>query len=96
MRNDAQPKNLIIVAVIGILLSGCGVRVIVRPPDEPLRSTQTASWLAEVEAIAQTGDWLVLRGYHGTDHLVSGATNHPLSHVAIVDRENEEITALPR
>jgi len=91
VRIDSQLKNLVIAAVAGLILSGCGVRVIVRPPDEPLRSSQTASWLAEVEAVAQTGDWLVLRGYHGTDHLVSGATNHPLSHVAVVDRENEEI-----
>ncbi len=72
-------------------MSSCGVRVFVHPPDEPLRTIQTEEWLAQVEAVSQTGDWMVLRGYHGTDNLVSAATNHPISHVAIIDRENDEV-----
>lgn len=83
--------RLVMVGVSLTLMSACGIQVLVRPPQEPLRSIQTAEWLAQVEAVAQSGDWLVLRGYHVTDNLVSAATNHPLSHVAVIDRERGEV-----
>ena len=73
------------------LFGACGVRVIVKPPPEPLRSEQTNAWLKVVQDKAQDGDWLVLRGYHDTDDLVAAATNYPLSHAVVIDRSREEI-----
>ena len=82
----------ILIGLMALLaLPACGVRVIVKPPPEPLRSEQTASWLKVVRDKAQDGDWLVLRGYHDTDDLVAAATNYPLSHAVIIDRTREEI-----
>lgn len=76
--------------VLLLPLAGC-VHVVVHPPDEPLRSEQTDAWLTEVVAVARTGDWIVLRGYHASDHVVATATNYPLSHVAIIDQERGEV-----
>lgn len=33
----------------------------------------------------------MIRGYHATDHLVSAATNTPLSHAAILDKEKGQV-----
>ncbi len=67
------------------------VPALVFPPDEPLRSEQTEGWLASVREVARTGDWLVLRGYHQTDHLVASTTNQPFSHVAVLDMDRGEV-----
>jgi len=64
---------------------------VVFPPEEPLRSEQTDRWLEAVQKVAKTGDWLVLRGYHETDHLVAAATNQPFSHVAVIDMAKGEV-----
>ena len=64
---------------------------VVFPPEEPLRTEQTEVWLGAVQKVAKTGDWLVLRGYHETDHLVAAATNQPFSHVAVLDMSKEQV-----
>lgn len=75
------------------LMVGCGESAIlmVRPPPDEVRATQTELWLTAVDDLVKDGDWLVIRGYHPTDDLVAAATNIPLSHVAIVDRTNDRI-----
>jgi uncharacterized protein YycO len=40
---------------------------------------------------AKTGDWLVIRGYHATDNLVTAATAIPISHVAVFNAENRMV-----
>jgi hypothetical protein len=73
------------------LLGACGVRVVVKPPPEPLRTEQTEAWHKEVLGLAKSGDWLILRGYHDTDNMVAAYTNHPLSHAVIIDMERQEV-----
>jgi hypothetical protein len=82
---------VLVIAVGLILWSRNTVPAMVFPPDEPLRGEQTGSWLDSVREVARTGDWLVLRGYHQTDHLVASATNQPFSHVAVLDMERDEV-----
>jgi hypothetical protein len=64
---------------------------VVFAPEEPLRTQQTAAWLKAVREVGKTGDWLVLRGYHETDHLVATATNQPFSHVAVLDMAEDQV-----
>jgi hypothetical protein len=71
---------------LAALLSGCLATPVVRHDPSDAARAQTATMVAEVAAVADTGDWLVIRGYHGTDLLVANVTGMPLSHVAIYDR----------
>lgn len=52
---------------------------------------ETQSWVAALESKAQSGMWLVTRGYHASDHLVAMSTNSPVSHVAIIDFEQNQV-----
>ena len=80
------------VTLTAALLGACsGVRVTVEPPPEPLHSEQTDAWMTRIAEVAESGDWLVVRGYKATDNLIVAATNMPLSHAAVVDREAGEI-----
>lgn len=47
--------------------------------------------LEAVTRLGQPGDWLVIRGYHATDNLVSALTNAPFSHAAVLDPERAQV-----
>lgn len=63
--------------------------MVVQPPRN--REVREAVMLDAVEKLGQPGDWLVIRGYHATDHLVSALTNAPFSHAAVLDPENNQV-----
>lgn len=73
------------------LLAGCASDVIVQPPSDSIRESQDRGIIRQVETEGRQGDWLVIRGYHATDHLVAAATNIPLSHAAMLDMENRQV-----
>ena len=83
--------NYFLIAIL-ILFSGCLATPIVDKPaiDEKYKS-QSRSIEKSVLETAKTGDWLVIRGYHGTDNLVTNATGIPLSHVAVFDFKTKEV-----
>ena len=72
-----------------LLLSACAQPLIVVP--QPNRADNEARMLGAVQRLGQPGDWLVIRGYHATDHAVSLATNSPFSHVALLDPERWQV-----
>jgi hypothetical protein len=43
--------------------------------------------LERVEALGETGDWLVIRGFKVIDDQLASMTGGPLSHVGIYDKE---------
>lgn len=72
-----------------LLLAGCSRPVVVHlPPDQPARA---ARMLEAVKRYGQPGDWLVIRGTHGTDDFVSAVTNAPFSHAAVLDLERGQV-----
>lgn len=75
--------------LLAVLLAGCATPIVVHPPAN--RQERQAQSLREVTRLGQPGDWLVIRGYHGTDHLVSALTNAPFSHVALLDPERNQV-----
>ena len=79
MRTVLAPLLLILFAW------GCTAPLLVRPPAD--RQEREALALREVTRLGQPGDWLVMRGYHATDNLVSAVTAEPFSHVAVLDAE---------
>ncbi len=88
----AKLKSPVMIATLlvgAMMFAGCGPRILVKPPAEPLWSKQTQAWYAELRKQAQNGDWLVIRGYKQGDHGVVAATNIPLSHVALLDLDQK-------
>lgn len=79
-----------------LLLAGCSRPIVVVPPAEQVRAERSRQLLAVVHSLGQDGDWLVVRGYHATDHLVSAVTNAPFSHVAMLDLEREQVIEADR
>ena len=78
-----------IAAGLACLLSACSHPLTVKAPADHLEREATA--LAQVRHLGKPGDWLVIRGYHATDDLVSLATNAPFSHVAVLDPERDQV-----
>jgi hypothetical protein len=77
--------------VLILYLSGCtGLRPVIRQSGRAA-DKQTRSWCEEIARHGRDGDWLVIRGYHSSDHLVAIATNAELSHVGILDAGNAEV-----
>jgi uncharacterized protein YycO len=59
--------------------------------DEARHLTQNEMIKQKILEIAKTGDWLVTRGYHATDNLVSNATGVPISHVGIFNSNSLQV-----
>lgn len=79
------------VLVAAVLLYGCATPGVVSPPGYADRSARDAEVLSEIRRVGRNGDWLVIRGYHPTDHLISVATNTPWSHAAVLDLEQDQV-----
>lgn len=75
--------------LLSFFLAACSRPLIVHPPQE--REAREARMLEAVTRLGQPGDWLVIRGYHATDNLVSTLTNAPFSHAAVLDPERSQV-----
>jgi len=74
-----------------LLLGGlaCSRPMAVHPPKD--REVREARTMEAITRLGQPGDWLVIRGYHATDNLVSTVTNAPFSHAAVLDPEQGQV-----
>jgi len=84
-----QAIALLMITVV--VLSGCLARPLVKKTDTVLHREQNGKIKQQVIQKAQTGDWLVTRGYHATDNLVANATGIPISHVAVYNAEQQQV-----
>ncbi len=82
-------RSLLAAASLLFLTLGCNHPLTVAPPKD--RAAREARALDSVRRLGQPGDWLVIRGYHATDHFVALATNAPFSHVAVLDPEKDQV-----
>jgi uncharacterized protein YycO len=77
--------------VLILCLSGCtGFRPVIRQSGHAAER-QTRTWCEEITRHGHDGDWLVIRGYNSSDHLVAVATNAELSHVGVLDANTAEV-----
>jgi len=83
--------RLTLLTIIMILSGGCLARPVVHKADNATHIKQNQTIKQSVLQTARTGDWLVTRGYHPTDHLVSNSTNIPISHAAIFNLKTEQV-----
>lgn len=81
-------RLLSLFALLGI---GCARPVVISPPPQATREQRAVTVVTALRAFGQPGDWIVRRGYHGTDHAISLLTNAPFSHAAVLDLERTQI-----
>ncbi len=81
----------IILAVIIFTLTGCLARPSVEIKDSSTHIRQNEIITRAVIETAGTGDWLVTRGYHTTDNLVSNATGIPISHAGVYNARSQQV-----
>lgn len=81
----------IILLIFTFILIGCVSRPIVVKNNHKIHSEQNQSIKQKVTKLARTGDWLVTRGYHATDNLVSNVTGISISHVAIFNSSVNQV-----
>lgn len=83
--------RLALALCLSLSLAFCSRPIAVKPLSETQRSSRDARVLAELKRLGQDGDWLVIRGYHNTDNFISAVRNAPLSHVAVLDLEKDQV-----
>ncbi len=84
-------KLLLLKLSIILFLSGCVARPMVSEADDARHLKQNIVIKQNILKLAKTGDWLVTRGYHATDNLVSNATGIPISHVGIFNSKSLQV-----
>ena len=72
-------------------LTGCAGTEALKRREGPEYAAETASWREALDRLGQSGMWLVTRGYHKGDDLIAVASNAPLSHASILDKENQAV-----
>src|SRR5262245_16096871 len=77
--------------IVSAFLCACATPAVVTPVAADRKTVRDAQVLDEVRRLGRDGDWLVIRGYHATDNLVSVATNTPWSHAAVLDRDGDQV-----
>ena len=85
-----MPRSLFTVALVAVLAGCSGLRPVVRKSG-PSADPETESWRETILRKGQDGDWLVIRGYNSSDHLVAVMANSELSHVGILNAEKGEV-----
>ena len=87
--STARRRFCLLALLPALLAVGCTAPVVVHPPVD--RRERELQALREINHLGQPGDWLVMRGYHATDNLVSALTDAPFSHVAVLDAEQGQV-----
>ena len=83
--------RLLSIFVALFFVSGCIARPIITKTEGDKHLRQNCVIKQKVLGIAKTGDWLVIRGYHSTDNLVSNATGIAISHVGIFNSDSNQV-----
>ncbi|MCO4762080.1 MAG: hypothetical protein KC502_11285 [Myxococcales bacterium] len=79
-----------VLLIVGLLSSCAGTDGVLRK-EGPRYFAETQSWLDGLRVMGGHGYWLVTRGYHTGDDVVSVASNKRFSHASILDLENLEV-----
>lgn len=77
--------------LLPLIALGCARPLVVRPPEETQRQAPSGAMVEALRRLGRPGDWLVRRGYHGTDDAISALTHSPFSHAAILDLERDQV-----
>ena len=89
-------RRFLRVFLVPLLAGACSRPIVVTPPAAEAHLQRQRQLLAALRSLGEDGDWLVIRGFHGTDHLISAVTNAPFSHAAVLDRERDQVIEADR
>lgn len=84
-------KKVFCLLIAITVLLGCMARPTVEITSQTIHAEQNMRIKEQLLKLAKTGDWLVIRGYHATDNLVTNATGIPISHVGVFNRDSLKI-----
>lgn len=84
-------RTLALLALFALLALGCARPLVVKPPPQATQEQRAATVVTALKTFGRSGDWLVRRGYHGTEHAISLLTNAPFSHAAVLDLEHDQV-----
>lgn len=79
-----------------MLLSACATKPFLLRPTPEQAGPQNREMLSQIEALAESGDWLVIRGFKVMDDQLAAMTGGPLSHVGILDKEQGVVVEAER
>ena len=91
MQDQREVARGLRLLVVALLVSACATPAVVRSPAADRKEVHDARVLDEVRRLGRNGDWLVIRGYHPSDHMVAMATNTPWSHAAVLDKDGDQV-----
>lgn len=74
-----------------LTLTSCLAKPIVERSPDAIHAKQNKVFEARIREHAKPGDWVVTRGYHAADTLVSNITGIPLSHVGVYDQKQDKV-----
>ena len=86
-----EQRSVMLVIILAALLLHCSSSVVHPPGSKALRQAQNLEIVKKIKKLGHNGDWLVTRGYKAGDKLVTGVTNAPISHVAVLDLDKEQV-----
>jgi hypothetical protein len=90
--NELRPMaRTIYISFFLLLLCGCAVQPVVPRIDANFAEERNSEILKDLRGLGRNADWLVARGYHVTDDMVSTFTNMPFSHAAVLDYEANQV-----
>jgi len=81
----------LLLSIFLLILAGCLAKPIVERSPDAIHAKQNKVFEARIREHAQYGDWIVTRGYHAADTLVSNVTGIPLSHVGVYDQRQDMV-----
>ncbi|MBZ0235476.1 MAG: hypothetical protein K8M05_24315 [Deltaproteobacteria bacterium] len=83
----SRPALLLSALVLTVTATACSHSVLVhRPKDPAIDKALTRMWTAEIQRVAQDGDWLLVRSYASVgDAIVVLTSGEEVSHAAIYD-----------
>ena len=85
------PSLTWLISILALQLLGCSSSVVHPPGSKALRQAQSLKIIKKIKSLGHNGDWLVTRGYKAGDKLVTGVTNAPISHVAVLDLDKDQV-----
>ena len=74
-----------------VLATACSRPVSVAPLPAELQMARETESMEAIRRLGRDGDWLVIRGRHATDNLVSLVTIAPFSHASVLDLGKDQV-----